>query len=166
MPITAELPGASAGAKLSSLANALNEILSPEVLQGAARVVADLIRKSVQGNSPIYEPQSWEKVLEHEPGAFRKSWTEPVLSGDALYSFQNPQSYAGLLESGLYPEEMVVSTRRDGTPGRLIKTGTGIFSTQAKTGVVTPVIHDEKKIAEMAKLVGQQIAVKLKELMK
>ena len=83
----------------------------------------------------------------------RQSWGQ-VERRAGGYSFRNPVGYADILEFGEYP----------GVGRRTVAYGDGIYSKQAKGGILYPVIKDESKIYQISELLIQAILRNLQKV--
>jgi hypothetical protein len=136
----------------------INTGLFAPAVKHALAIAAKKLRAASQGHTPVYFPQKGEK---RSGGNLQYSWTEPTEAGPMAYTFQNPASYAGIVEEGLWRASQVVGTRRDGTPGLLIHGGGGkVWSTRAVGGIVGPLVAPER-LREYATLIAVQISQQL-----
>lgn len=101
-----------------------------------------------------------------EVGKLKRSWSKPAKTGPLLYSFKTSVPYARILEEGLYPKEMVVTTRKDGTPGRLHFFQGGVYSKQAPGGIVGPILQDTTRRKQLADLIAQQMVANIRKFLK
>lgn len=106
----------------------------PEFGQEATRTAAETFQRLIRGETP------------YDTGVLKSGWTEPVESGDG-FSFENPTEYAIVLEEGLYP----------GEGPKTVQTERGIFSREAREGMMEPYIADETVIDDVLTAVAEQI---------
>lgn len=96
-------------------------------LKSVVESVANLILDKLKYYTPV------------DTGALLQAWTF-VKAGDHLnYTFQNPMSYAELIEFGLYSSVGPNTVRNAG----------GIYSSQAPYGMTYPVTQDKKLIEDI-----------------
>lgn len=123
---------------------------------------AGRMRIQVQRGTPVYKKHAFFPLDEPE-GTLKRTWTQPERAGSQLYTFQAGRDYATILEEGTFPEEQLVETRADGEPGRLTRFGKGIYSKQAKGGIVGPVMKDDSKLQNILEYVASRIVTEMQK---
>lgn len=106
----------------------------PGAIDSGMEMSADTLRKLAVGRTPFatgYLKRRWGRV-ERQRGGF---------------SFTNPVYYAQILEEGLYK---TVGPRTVATPK-------GIFSRQAPSGILTPLVSDDTVLRKIAALITQEL---------
>lgn len=92
-------------------------------------------------------------------GELHKGWK--VEKEDLGFIVFNDTPYGAVLEAGLYPG---VGKKPKGFPGnypRTVSTGGGIFSTQAKKGMLAPLVADDSIIKDAMDLIVEELEKQL-----
>jgi len=113
----------------------------PGFFDAAVADVGTTLRNLVLGRTPV------------DTGALKRSWS-PVSRTARGFTFGTALAYAQILEEGLY--------RGEGP--RTVREGSGIFSRQARRGIIGPILEDENVInrisAEIVREVERQISIR------
>lgn len=123
--------------RLADIFQALEDI--PGAVEASLEDVAKFVRSLAIGRSP------------EASGAFGTSWGQ-IEEAEGGYSFTNPLPYAHVLEFGLYPG---LGPRT--TPGP----DAGIYSRQAREGVVRPILEESDTAIAVATAVAEELERRL-----
>jgi hypothetical protein len=99
----------------------------PGMFDLAVQDVAKTLRNLVIGRTPVLT------------GALKKSWST-VSRTSVGFTFGTDLDYAQILEEGLYR----------GVGPRTVASGSGVFSRQAPSGIIGPLLEDERMIDRVA----------------
>lgn len=116
------------------------------IIRFVAEETIKSMRFLIEGNTPLGDPKT-----DPHSGQLKESWGQ-VENRGMSYSFTTRVPYASIVEEGLYPEEWIHPG------GRLIKTSEGVFSTQAKSGMLQPLIDDPALVDQVVDLVVKKVS--------
>jgi len=125
--------------------------ISPEgidELRLFAQAYPKMVKSVIEESKADVESYLLDLIKEGTPvetGKTKRAWTSTKRKGGL--SFRNPKVSAKVLDRGLYP----------GVGPKTVKTGSGIFSTQAPEGILNPIVKSEKVKADLANLFTEAI---------